>query len=209
MKILKKMIILGLILVSFLSINLVFAENENNMVKITIDNISFEENSLLKVLDDSNQEIVRYNRFENKNVQGLSVKNTRIYDLNNNLIMTAVINFDQLNTQLYLLNKENQKGLINIQTKAGFGKIINAIKVDYFNKNFTLKDDTKAGMTGSVTIVKELLLDNKTVMKSTRKMAVTGSSGGDILVDKDFLTNNKEEAGIWALIFLNLTELGK
>lgn len=202
MNIIKKVRIIGAILLFILSINPVFAETKTNMVKI-VSEISFDENGFTKINDDNNNEIVQYGKFANNNL------GYKIWNENSDLIMTEIINMtNPYSIQVNLLNKENQRGLITIVTKAGFG-VKTEVTVDYFNKNYIMKCNLKPGF-GKVTIEKELILDKQTVMKSTRVMSATGNStSGDILVDKDFLTNNREDAGIWAVIFITFADFGR
>jgi hypothetical protein len=198
----------GVISFLFLILIATASFSEETMMTVNIDKVSFDDNGMLKVYDESNKPILQFNRFENKNIQGTNIKNTRIFDMKNKPIMTVVIFFDQSTIQLHLQNKNNAKGLINIATTAGFGSIKTDITIDYFGKKYSLTHNTAMGM-GSIETEKVLSFNEKPVMNFKAKTGASGSNNTGIQVDRDFLSKNKEDAAIWSILFLMMTELGK
>lgn len=196
-----------ILLILFLSITTIFIIAKpigKNMVQLTVDTVSFEDGSKLKVYDDKKETILLFSRFENKNIQIVKINNTKIYNVDDELIMTIVVNFKQSIVELHTLNNQKERGLIRLTSGMFFST---DEKVDYYGKPFEL--DYQTSSFGTVTVKKKLYYKDKLVMLSTTKTSPGGVKDSGIFVDKAFLKNNKIEAGIWAIIYMMLSELGK
>jgi len=203
-----------LLLTLVISISALFGASKGNPIteksKIKIQNVSFEENGKMQIQDEEGNAIALYDRFENKNIQALNIKNARIYDLNNQLIMTLVISFEGTTFAINLLNKDKKTGFVKqsvLMKKMKAEKIFN---VDHFNKKYSVKSEQNQNikMAENETFV---YLDDQTVVYKLRtidfKDQTKSTNMTDYDVDKNFLKNNKEDAAVWSLICMMMAEL--
>ena len=169
-----------------------------NFVSITFDEVIFDENDLMTLIDEENKIIVKYEWFDYQNKKDL--KNVRIFNENKELLITIVYLYQRSGEyQIHFKNNENKRGVINIIKDPGILETYD-FKINYYNDGFELRffSDTGEGITektGKLYYNNDLVIFYKNIinkMKNTEKY--------NIYIEKNFLDNNREEAGFWAFI---------
>ncbi len=169
-----------------------------NFTNIFFDEVIFDEDDFMKIIDNNGNTIINYEWYENKKSQ--NIRNAKIYNENKELIMTLVYMDQESGAyQIHFKDNEEKRGVINIMRDPGSLVTYN-FKVNYFIEGFDLRfyidnDDT-------TTKVGKLYYNNDLVMfykKVINKMEFQENS--DLYVEKNFLENNKIDTGFWALIF--------
>ena len=105
-----------LVLALLLSIQSVHSQKrsttfKNDPVTISLDKVAFDENSYLSVLNEDNEVIAHYNRFEN---QSSSVKSVRVFDADKNLKYVLVPLITDNGYQVHIRDSNNSRGLVNL-----------------------------------------------------------------------------------------------
>ncbi|HOT62989.1 MAG TPA: hypothetical protein PLU93_09010 [Treponemataceae bacterium] len=182
-------------------------EAKESFSRITVDTISFEEDGLLTVFDNDGNTIVKFDRFENKNAQGVDLKNARVYGTDGALLMTIVVNIDGSRKQLHLQDSAKKRGLVEIETSLGLGTVTPGVTVQYFGKGYEMSATVKIGVKGTER-TKVVTFGGKTAFKTAYKSSIKGRSESSISVENSYLAENRVEAGVWALILFMCEELG-
>lgn len=170
-----------------------------NFIKIQFDEVIFDENDFMKIVDDSGNTIINYEWYENK--KGQYIRNARIFNENKELIMTIVYMDKESGAyQIHFKDNEDKRGAIYIIRDPG-SIITYNFEIDYFKEDFELRYFVDVGevteKTGKLYYNNDLVIFYKRVINS-----MSPKENTDIYVEKNFLENNRVDAGFWAFIFL-------
>ncbi len=178
--------------------------NTENTIAIHLDNVAFDEDAYMKVLDSDNTTIAYYDRFENKST---AVKSVKIFNSNKELMSVLVPLMTDRGYEIHIKNKDGQRGYIDLTGRIKGLKAVYDSKVDYFQQPFSFRFSTKMGI-GKVSARHAVSYLDKEVM--TYETKVAGFSKVEItpfLVDKTFFKDHQVDVANWALIIQLMKEL--
>ena len=171
---------------------------------ISLDKVAFDENSYLSVLNEDNEVIAHYNRFEN---QSSSVKSVRVFDVDKNLKFVLVPLITDNGYQIHIRDSNNSGGLVNITASIEGFKINYHSEVDYFGKPYGYKHSTRLGL-GKVSLQESVLFNDAVVISNHSKVsAFSGIDASPLEVESEFYEENKMDVANWVLIIELLNEL--
>ncbi len=175
-----------------------------NPVRVEVDTLAFDEDSLLGIYDGAGNLISNFSRIEKKNNY---ISPFRV--LGNNKEHLYTVSYDDINNIIIIVSKEKKKGKIafEIKKKGLLGIWIKVkTRVSFFGKPYKLKY-TKNNSFKNHSTEYTITYDSKPVIKKIWKYdAKKGKSFQKIVVDKLFLDDNKIDCSIWILALQALDE---
>lgn len=178
--------------------------NDSKYVTLRVDEVAFVENQLLQVLDDNNQIVALYDRFNNKSS---NVKSVKIFDPEGNLIYTLVPITNRDNLEIHILNSNKERGLINLQPRLNGMSVKIDSKVDFFNLPYDYEYKAKVGF-GSVETNELVYFNGQQVISfDTRGSVFKGISITPFDIDTEFYNTHQFDAVCWVFIMELFDEL--
>lgn len=182
----------------------VVLENESSL---KIDDVVFEEGDLMRIIDNDNQIIVRFDRVDNKSLS--QVKGVKVYDEDNNHIYTLIpsVSGQELKVNIKEIASD-LRGTISMSTSVnGFSIEVNT-DVDFFEKPYTIEYEIIHGTDGisQTTIVS---YDSRALMYRRVTASMNGVEQTGFMVDKSFLEVNKIDMGVLALSIKLIDEINE
>jgi hypothetical protein len=169
-----------------------------NFTELSFDEVIFNEDELMRIADNKNNTVIYYERFDYKKNKNL--KNVKIFNENKELLITIVYLYQRSGEyQIHFKNYENKRGFINISKDPGVF-ITYEFDINYYKEGFELKylidvGEEKNEKTGKLYYNNDLILFYKNIIYTTKN-----KEKSNIYVEKNFLENNREEAGFWTFI---------
>ncbi|WP_157962306.1 hypothetical protein [Winogradskyella aurantiaca] len=177
---------------------------DSKYVALRIDKVAFVENQLLQVLDDNNQIVALYDRFNNKSS---NVKSVKIFDLEGNLIYTLVPITNRDNFEIHIQNSNKERGLINLQPRLNGMSVKIDSKVDFFNLPYDYEYKAKVGF-GSVETNELVYFNGQQVISfDTRGSVFKGISIKPFDIDSEFYNTHQFDTVCWVFIMELFDEL--
>ena len=177
---------------------------ESKIVTLTIDKASFDENELLQVLDDNNQIVALYDRFNNKSS---NVKSLKIFDSDENLIYTLVPLTNRDNFEIHIQNSNKERGLINLRPRFSGMSVKIDSSVDFFNLPYDYEYKAKVGF-GSVETNELVYFNGQQVISfDTRGSVFKGISITPFDIDSEYYRTHPFDAVCWIFIMELFDEL--
>lgn len=201
-----------IILISILVVQSTFSQKNKKKgeesiidpMEIKLDNVAFDEESYMSILDSENKTIAYYDRFDNKSC---AVKSAKLFNLNNELIYILVPVISNQGFEIHIKDTNNIRGHVKTVAKlAGFNLFYES-DISYFQKPFNFEIETEMGI-GNVSINEYVKFNDKNVM--AYKTSVSATSGVEVtpfIISKAFYSENKIDAANWSLILLLMSEL--
>ncbi len=181
-----------------------YSQNEiKDATEIKLDNVAFDENDLLKILDANDNVIAYYDRLENKSS---NVKMAKLYTPDTNLIYSVVPVKTVTGFEIYLQDHAKRRGKIEISTKIKGFKVEYISEIDYFGLAFDYHFDYRFKLM-EITVNESVTLNDEIVLYSGTTTSLSGVEETPITISESFLQNDPNNAANWALCFLLLKEL--
>ncbi len=198
----KSYLLFALLLISN---HFLLAQSQSNeTIEVSLDNVAFDENDLMKIYTSEDNTIGYYDRFENKSSE---TKAVRLYDSEKNLIYTLVPVLTDQGYAIHLKNNTDQRGLLELTEHLNGFKLNYKSDVDYFNQPYAFNYDVKLGI-GKVSIKQDVIFQGKKVISYQEKVAAfSGISTSPISVDRSYFETHKEEVANWTMVLQLLNEL--
>ncbi len=211
-----KTIIIGIMLAAVLSN--VYARPKKtkeiaNPVKLEVDTLAFDEDSLLGIYDDEGNLISNFSRIEKKNNY---ISPFKVLGDNEEHLYT--VSYDEINDTIVIVNKDRKKGKIFFTKKKGLSlRLKFDTVVSFFDKPFALEYTTTrtAGRTLLGTLNNRsyvnkytITYNSKPVIKKTWKYDYKKGQGSqELIVDTEFLRTNKIDCVVWILALQVIDEV--
>ncbi|MEQ6119052.1 hypothetical protein [Reichenbachiella sp. MALMAid0571] len=173
-------------------------------IEIKLDNVAFDEDSYMSILDSENKAIAYFDRFENKSC---AVKSAKLFNLDNELIYVLVPLISNQGFEIHLKDANNVRGYIKTIAKPGGFKLIYDSDISYFLKPYDFEISTEIGI-GKVSVSEYVKYEGINVMAyKTSASATSGVKVTPFITSKMFYLENKLDAANWALILQLISEL--
>jgi hypothetical protein len=169
-----------------------------NFTKVSFDEVIFDENDLMGIIDENNEIIIRYEWFNNKSNHKL--KNVKIFNNNKEILVTIAYSYQRSGEyQIHFKNNDGKRGVINVIKDPGMFITYN-FEINYYKQGFDLNYFIEAGeeiteKTGKLYYNNDLVVFYKNIINSIKDREST-----NIYIEKKFLANYREEAGFWVFI---------
>ena len=173
-------------------------------IEIKLDNVSFDRDSYMSIMDADNNVIAYYDRFDNKSC---AVKSARLYNLKNELIYTLVPIISFQNLEVHFKDTSDVRGHLKTTAKVSGFKVEYESDVSYFQKPFDFEIKLNMGIT-KVSLNELVKYENKNIMSLKTTTAIgSGANQTPFLASKQFYMENKLDIATWALILHLMKEL--
>jgi|GEM_PF-4385361 len=174
-------------------------KDQDNYVSISIDEVVFEEDDYMKVFDHEKKIIIKYDWFEHRKCAFL--KNARIYDEKNNLLMTLVYIYKESGSyQIHYKTKDDIQGVIKVSMEAFFDITFN-FDINYHKEGYEMEYVVEPGFVTEK--IGRLYLNDELVIFFKKEIDNMGANEKiQFLLEKNFLKDNREDAGFWIMIFI-------
>ncbi|MFY0654485.1 MAG: hypothetical protein JXQ96_20785 [Cyclobacteriaceae bacterium] len=205
-----KKVIITIVLIALIS-QISFAQrskhNSNNKivdpVEVIVDNIAFDENSYLRVLDNEGNIIAYFDRFENKSCE---VNSMKVYDSDFYEVYTLVPVIASQGFEVHIRNSVGVRGYVKMTPRLNGFKVIHDSRIKYFHKPYEFNTSTNVGF-GKVAVEDVLRYDGEIVLASKMSMSFSGIRQTPLLVSQAYLEENMLDAANWSLILHLFQEL--
>ncbi|WP_422104098.1 hypothetical protein [Winogradskyella sp.] len=173
-------------------------------ISIKLDNVAFDEDAYMSILDSENNTIAYYDRFENKSGP---IKAVRLYNLKKELIYILVPIITENGYTVHLRNKDKSRGLINLTGKIKGLKVSYRSEVDYFQQPYDFDYRVRMGI-GKVSAAQTVNYNNQEVISYKENVsAFSGVKISPFVVSKSFYLEHKLDAINWVLVIQLMNEL--
>ena len=175
-----------------------------NTVAIHLDNVAFDEDDYMEVLDSDNHTIAYYDRFENKSA---FIRSVKVYNLDKELIYTLVPLMSDQGYEIHIKNQDGQRGFVGITGHLQGFRAVYESQVSYFEEPYNFDFIMRAGI-GKVSAKQAVNYQGQEVMTYETKVgAFSKIKITPLLVDKTFFEAHKMDVANWALIIQLIKEL--
>ncbi len=173
-------------------------------ITIRLDNVAFEENAYMNVLDSENNTIAYFDRFENKSGP---VKAVRLFNLKKELIYVLVPLITDNGYKIHIRNKDKSRGFVNLTENIKGLAVSYQSEVEYFQEPYSFDYSINIGI-GKASVKETVNYKNKEVISYKEKIsAFSGVKTSPFVVRKSFFLDNKIDVANWVLVIQLIEEL--